>query len=130
MIPLVLDQGLPRRAAELPRALGWDVIHIGELAMQRGDDEIVLELARQRGATAVTLDADFGAILAATAAASPSVIHICRQRVNAAVATELIPRVVAANLIALEAGSIVSVDELRPRSRRLPITRKPPRSKR
>ena len=46
MIPLALDQGLPRRAAELLRALGWDVIHIGELAMQRADDEIVLELAR------------------------------------------------------------------------------------
>jgi len=130
VIPLVLDQGLPRRAAGLLRALGWDVVHVGELAMQRADDAIVLELARERGAAAVTLDADFAAILAETAASSPSVIHIRRERVDAAVAIELIPRVVSGNLGSLQAGSIVSVEERRTRSHRLPITRKPARSKR
>jgi predicted nuclease of predicted toxin-antitoxin system len=130
VIPLVLDQGLPRRAAEQLRALGWDAVHVGELALHRAEDAQVLELARERGAVAVTLDADFAGILAETAAVTPSVIHVRRERVNAAVALELIPRVVAGQLVALQAGAVVSVTESRVRCRLLPISRKGSRSSR
>ena len=37
---LLLDQGLPRETARLLRALGWDVVHTGEIGMANALDEV------------------------------------------------------------------------------------------
>ncbi|MCU1237983.1 MAG: hypothetical protein JWP63_5950 [Candidatus Solibacter sp.] len=68
---LLLDQGLPRYAAEVLRAEGVECVHIGELGMSR---------ARQF--MAVAPGADFHAILAVQNAAQPSVIRIRLQGLN------------------------------------------------
>lgn len=125
MIPLVLDQGLPRRAAEELRGRGWDVVHVGELAMHRAADEAILELARSRSAAVVSYDGDFGGVLAAERARGPSVILIRRQRVDGAAAVELLPQVVGEHLDAIRAGCIVSVTEGGSRVRLLPIGGEP-----
>lgn len=121
MIPLVFDQGLPRRAAEELRRLGWDVVHVGELSMQRAGDPEILALARARGAAAVTLDADFAAVLALTGATAPSVIHVRVERFNAARATATLPAIVESHLGLLAAGCILSVTEAGIRARALPL---------
>ena len=58
MIRLLLDQGLPRSAAKLLSAAGWDVAHVGEVGLSRAEDLQILEHARDQKRTCVTLDAD------------------------------------------------------------------------
>ena len=62
---LVLDQGLPRCAARALRALGHEVVHVGDVGMSRALDEEILAYALSHGCTVVTLDADFHALLSA-----------------------------------------------------------------
>ena len=44
---LLLDQGLPRRSAELLRAQGVDALHTGEIGMAEASDAEILERAHQ-----------------------------------------------------------------------------------
>ena len=73
---LILDQGLPRDAAAFVRENGQDCVHVGELGMARAEDTEIVQLARDRGAVVVTLDADFHALLATSLASGPSVIRL------------------------------------------------------
>jgi len=79
---VLLDQGLPRSAAKLLSAAGWDVAHVGDLGLSRAEDSRILERARQEERTCVTLDADFHALLATSEAKSPSVVRIRREGLN------------------------------------------------
>lgn len=73
---LLLDQGLPREAAERLRAVGVPCTHVGEIGMVAATDTEIIEWARERGYAVATLDADFHAILAVGHASKPSVIRI------------------------------------------------------
>lgn len=42
MTRLVLDQGLPRSAAELLRQQGWDVLHVAECGLSEATDSQIL----------------------------------------------------------------------------------------
>jgi predicted nuclease of predicted toxin-antitoxin system len=42
---LQLDQGLPRTAAELLRAAGFDTVHVGDIGYATADDTVILQLA-------------------------------------------------------------------------------------
>ena len=61
---LFLDQGVPRRAAELLREEGIDTVHASEVGLSSADDEVILTWCREHERVAVTLDADFHARLA------------------------------------------------------------------
>lgn len=73
MIKILLDQGLPRSAAELLRQQGWNALHVGEVGLATASDQSILKHAQQQGSTVVTLDADFHALLAVSGASAPSV---------------------------------------------------------
>jgi predicted nuclease of predicted toxin-antitoxin system len=62
-ISLVLDQGVPRDAAELLRTLSYECVHVGEIGMWNAADEEILAFAAEKKATIVTLDADFHTLL-------------------------------------------------------------------
>ena len=68
---ILLDQGLPRSAAELLRQQGWDATHVGEIGLATACDKANLKHAAQKGVTVVTLDADFHALLAVSGASAP-----------------------------------------------------------
>ncbi|MBK7003071.1 MAG: DUF5615 family PIN-like protein [Rhodoferax sp.] len=55
---LLLDQGLPRTAANLLRERGWDAQHVSECGMSRAEDVAIIAHARQEDRMVVTLDAD------------------------------------------------------------------------
>lgn len=61
-IRLILDQGLPRDAAQILRNDGWECEHLRAFA-------------RELNAVIVTLDADFHMLLALSMAVRPSVIR-------------------------------------------------------
>jgi len=79
MLALLLDEGLPLRAASALRARGLDCLHVREVGLASAADSIVLEFARKEGRVYVTLDHDFHRLLAESGAVRPSVILIRAQ---------------------------------------------------
>jgi len=124
MIKFLLDQGLPRSAASLLRAVGWEIVHVGEIGLSKAPDDQILHFARREDRVCVTLDADFHAILAATGDRAPSVIRIRRQGLRARELVELIRSVVAQVTVDLENEAAVSGTQRSVRVRKLPINRK------
>jgi predicted nuclease of predicted toxin-antitoxin system len=118
---LLLDQGLPRTAAELLRSAGFDIVHVGDIGYATADDVAILQLAVAEQRTIVTLDADFHTLLALSAAPAPSVIRIRVEGLRAAAVAALIQAVVAQCEQELMQGAVVTVQEGRLRMRRLPL---------
>jgi len=122
---LLLDQGLPCGTARQLNALGWDVVHVGEIGMSRASDREVLSLAERDARVCVTLDADFHALLAISGATRPSTIRVRIEGLDAARLAELMVRVWHRISGELERGVAVTVDERKIRLRRLPIRKTP-----
>jgi len=54
-VKLLLDQGVPRTAAEALGRLGFEVVHTGTIGMAKATDEDILDRARRERETVVTL---------------------------------------------------------------------------
>lgn len=121
MIPLLLDQGLPRSAAGLLRDAGWQVVHVGECGLSAASDEAVLEHARTRSLTVCTLDADFHTLLALSGAEAPSVIRIRRQGMHHSALVQLLLEIAPKILEAAQQGAAITVTAESIRIRFLPI---------
>ncbi len=118
---LLLDQGLPRSAAELLRNEGIDTIHVGEIGMSEAEDADIIQRAREEDRVVATLDADFHALLALGAAVTPSVIRIRIERLRAPAVTALLLTVIAECEADLLQGAAITVEPSRIRTRRLPL---------
>jgi predicted nuclease of predicted toxin-antitoxin system len=122
VIRLLLDQGLPRSTGAHLSALGWDVIHVGDVGMSQATDDEVLAYARQENRICVTLDADFHALLAISDADGPSVIRVRQQGLDGAALADLLRAIWARIGQAIETGAMVTVTESAIRVHRLPIS--------
>lgn len=118
---LLLDQGLPRSTVGHLAGMGIAAEHVGDLGLARATDAHILDVARERHATVVTLDADFHAILATSRAAGPSVVRIRIDGLNGIQLAALLTKVLAAADAEIEAGAVVSVTAHQIRVRLLPI---------
>lgn len=118
---LLLDQGLPRGAAELLRTNGIDTIHTGEIGYATAQDEEIVDRARVENRVVVTLDADFHSLLALSGASLPSVIRIRMEGLKAVALTRLLQRITAEWSEELEIGALLTVQPDRIRVHRLPI---------
>jgi predicted nuclease of predicted toxin-antitoxin system len=123
---LLLDQGLPRSAAKLLSAAGWDVAHVGDIGLARAEDSKILEHARQDERICVTLDADFHALLATGEAKSPSVVRIRREGLSGKAICDLLLKIWPRIDTAVGEGALVTVTERSVRVRALPIATKKP----
>jgi len=92
---LLLDQGLPRSAADALAARGHDAAHVGALGMASATDEEILERARREARTVVTLDTDFHALLALSNATAPSVVPVRVEGLRGEDLADLVVRVIA-----------------------------------
>jgi predicted nuclease of predicted toxin-antitoxin system len=117
----LLDQGLPREAAEILRAGGCDALHVGEIGMGAASDRKILEQAVVEGRVVITLDSDFYALVAVAGSSEPSVIRIRREGLRAKELARLVTRIVTTTEHALIEGALVSVTEKSIRMHRLPI---------
>ncbi|MBW2257562.1 MAG: DUF5615 family PIN-like protein [Deltaproteobacteria bacterium] len=124
----LLDQGLPRRAAQTLVAAGWDVVHVADVAMARASDKRILDHAREQNRTVVTLDSDFARLLATEGADHPSVIHIRLQGLDLRATGDLLDGLFRELQGDLDAGVIVSVTQRGYRVRNLPILKPTPDS--
>ena len=118
---LLLDQGLPRSTASLLVEAGYSALHAAEIGLSRASDSEILAYARQEDLIVVTLDADFHMLLAVQGAASPSVIRLRQQRLNAEKAAIAIEAVLHRGREALERGAVVSATKTLIRFKRLPL---------
>lgn len=121
---VLLDQGLPRRAASLLRESGWDAVHVGELGLACSPDEEILDRARRERRICITLDADFHALLVATGRNRPSVLRIRIEGLRAEGVAGVVRTVWRKVGSDLESGAIASVTQKSIRVRRLPIGQK------
>lgn len=121
MIRLLLDQGLPREAAEILRASGWDTLHVGEIGMGASSDGRILEQAVADRRVVVTLDSDFHAPVAVAGGRESSVIRIRREGLRGPELAPLAIEVVTVAERALLEGALVSVTEKSIRMHRPPI---------
>jgi len=120
---LVIDMNLsPDWVAFLAQA-GHSVKHWSSLGSPRATDHEILMWARERGSVVFTHDLDFGAILAATEARSPSVIQVRTQDPTPAHCGGLVLLSLARHADALLEGALISLDENRARVRVLPLNR-------
>lgn len=124
MTRLLLDQGLPRSAVRLISAAGWDVVHVGDIGLQRAEDSLVLDRARLDARVCITLDADFHALLATTEAKSPSAVRVRIEGLDGKAICELLLKVWPQIESALRDGALVTITERSVRVRTLPIIRK------
>ena len=120
---LLLDQGLPRSTVRHVADMGVVAEHVGDLGLARAADAHILDVARERQAVVVTLDADFHTLLATSHAASPSVVRIRIESLNGEQLSSLLMQVLAVASAEIKAGAVVSVTARRIRVRMLPIGR-------
>jgi predicted nuclease of predicted toxin-antitoxin system len=120
---LLLDQGLPKSAAEILRRAGMDAIHTSEVGKATASEDEIIVQARSEDRIVVTLDADFHALMAVSNASSPSVIRIRIEGLKAPECAELIKTVIEKCEGALAAGCLISVEPRSIRMRKLPLQR-------
>jgi predicted nuclease of predicted toxin-antitoxin system len=118
---LLLDQGLPRSAADLLRDVGIKAKHVGEIGFAAAKDVEILVKARADNSVVVTLDADFHAMLALSGASSPSVIRIRIEGLRGPDLANLLMQILDEWRSELEQGAVLTVQQGRIRMRQLPL---------
>ncbi|MFL6245257.1 MAG: DUF5615 family PIN-like protein [Thermoanaerobaculia bacterium] len=118
----LLDQNCSAGAAEILRASGMDVVHTREVGLATTADRDILEWSRREERVVVTLDADFHAHLALTAARGPSVIRIRIEGLRDAELAMLVRRVVTSYLDDLMRGTALTVTQRSIRVHALPLS--------
>jgi predicted nuclease of predicted toxin-antitoxin system len=100
---------------------GIDTVHGGDIGHSRSEDDLILQLGRERGRVVATLDADFHTLLALSGAATPSVIRVRIERLRGEAMAKLLQTVLTQCADDLAKGAAVTVQEGRIRVRLLPI---------
>ncbi|MBI5095550.1 MAG: DUF5615 family PIN-like protein [Candidatus Hydrogenedentes bacterium] len=118
----LVDNALSTRVADGLRVAGYDAVHVRAYNLHAAPDDQVLERAIAENRVLLSADTDFGAILAATREARPSVILF---RKTSGRHANMQVRLILANLEAvkekLDKGCIVVFEDQRIRVRMLPI---------
>ncbi len=107
------------------RQQGYEVVHLREEGLQRLPDNQVLEKARAEQRVVLTMDLNFGYLLAISKAVLPSVILFRLEDKRSEIVNERLSAVLRQCKEDLEKGAIVVVNEASIRVRRLPIQSKP-----
>jgi predicted nuclease of predicted toxin-antitoxin system len=118
---LLFDMNLSPLLVVLMRIDGWESIHWSTVGDPRASDRTILNWARKNEYWVITNDLDFGAILAATKAESPSVVQFRTQDVSPAHIKPILLNVLEQYKNYLESGAIISVNERNSRIRILPL---------
>jgi predicted nuclease of predicted toxin-antitoxin system len=120
-LKLLIDMNLSPRWVGVLQAAGHHAEHWVDVGNPRADDAEVLQMAHDNGYVVLTMDLDFGDLLAASGGRSPSVVQIRGDDGS--------PEAIGARVLvalrqcsdALEDGALVSIDVRRARIRLLPL---------
>lgn len=118
---LLIDMNLSPRWVEVLTRAGHRAQHWSKVGAPDAPDAAVMDFAREHDCVLLTHDLDFGAMLAASGARTPSVVQV---RADALSPDAIAPQILAA-LRQLEpdlrAGALVTVDPARTRLTILPL---------
>lgn len=123
---ILVDMNLSPAWVDVLRQAGWETVHWSEVGQPSARDEVILAWAHNSDFVVLTHDLDFGAILAATNAAAPSVLQLRTNDVSTAGASSLVTESLRRFATALQKGALVSIDSRRQRARVLPIESQSP----
>ena len=97
-------------------------VHVRDVGLERASDDEILQYAIAYDYVVITRDGDFSRMLANTALALPSVVHLRLPNLHRPVEqAQLLVECIMTHGDALARGAIVSVDERGARVRLLPI---------
>lgn len=118
---ILIDMNLSPQWCEVFTNYGWESLHWSAVGDPRTTDRLIMTWAEVNGYIVFTHDLDFGALLAATKAASPSVIQVRAQNVLPAHLEGIIIDTLRQFESVLESGALIVIDEARSRVRILPL---------
>jgi predicted nuclease of predicted toxin-antitoxin system len=118
---ILVDMNLSPDWVEVLRGMGLEAAHWSTLGSSRATDSEILVYAKAGDYVVFTHDLDFGAILAASAASSPSVIQVRATDVTPARLGPLVQKALLQYADWLENGALITIEEARLRARILPL---------
>jgi len=120
-VRLLIDESLSGRVARLLSDAGHDAIHVGDIHMLGAPDVDVMAAAWDHVRTIVSIDTDFGELLALGRHPGPSVILLRRAPRRPDEQAELLLAALDQVEEDIDAGAVVVLSRGRARVRRLPI---------
>lgn len=117
------DMGISQHTVGWLQDQGYDVVHAREVEMQRAPDEKILTRTREEERVLLTLDLDFGYLMAISSAKLPSVAIFRLGNETSEFITARLRDTLACCEADLRQGAIISVEEATIRVRHLPITK-------
>jgi predicted nuclease of predicted toxin-antitoxin system len=121
---LLIDMNLSPDWVTVLVQAGHTATHWSSVGSPQAKDREILTWARQRQQVVFTHDLDFGAILAATDAESPSVLQVRTAEPTPDHCGCIVLATLTRHAGALASGALISVDEIRARVRILPLKRR------
>lgn len=117
----LVDMPLSPKTADYLKSLGYDAVHLFSIGKERATDAEIIQLAKEQERIIISTDLDFSAILAHSKSVIPGVIifrieYATVEKINSYLRDLL--GTVSANQLE---NSIVSVDDVRARIRKLPL---------
>jgi len=120
-VRLLADMPISPQTVDFLKSLGHEATRLAELNMADAADEDILEYARKHQMVILTMDLDFGGLLALRGWDKPSVITFRLENPEPA----RINRILEAQLSEIEedlmSGALITVEDFRVRVRALPI---------
>ena len=75
----LIDNAVSPKIAEALRKLGHDAVHVLEIGLEAASDNALIVLAAEQDRVIISIDTDFGALLAASSDAKPSIVLVRRR---------------------------------------------------
>jgi predicted nuclease of predicted toxin-antitoxin system len=118
---LLVDMNLSPVWVEFLVGAGFKAVHWSEIGEASAADHEIMEWAAKHDHVVLTADLDFGAILAATRAARPSVLLVRSHSLKPSIIGGAVVAAMGQTRQELLDGALVSVDPVRARLRILPL---------
>ncbi|ANV88589.1 MULTISPECIES: DUF5615 family PIN-like protein [unclassified Picosynechococcus] len=115
------DMGISPKTVRWLRNQGHDAIHLLEQGLEKLTDAQILEKARQENRIILTVDLDFGTLLALSKAKLPSVVIFRLGNASREVIEDRLAFVLEQCSTELRQGVAISVDDEKVRLRSLPM---------
>ena len=103
------------------RSQGHEASHVREHGLQRATDEHILHKARRERSTLLTMDLDFGYLMAVSQEQLPSVVLLRLGNESSDRVNERLASVLSLNEVDWASGVFVAVTDTTLRVRRLPL---------
>lgn len=116
------DMGISPKTVRYLGDSGHDAVHLHEQGLDTLSDAEIVEKARIENRIILTFDLDFGDLMAASKAKTPSVIIFRLRNMKPINVNNFLHEILISQENTLHQGAIISVTEKQARVRRLPIS--------